>query len=104
MGIVDPHQSQMPSSSHPASSVFPRGQPSHSPTLTALEARRRIQESIETDHDGNSVKAGYLDVATLRRIITLRDRGSSPAEVEKALGLKPGTVDALGRPGVFSSI
>ena len=39
----------------------------------------------------------FLDVLTIRQMMVLRDeRGKSAAEIEKALGLKPGSVERLG--------
>ena len=56
-----------------------------------MEAGRR-------GHEGRQ----FLDVFTIRQILTLRDeRGRSAAEIEKALGLKRGVVDRLGIQGVF---
>lgn len=43
----------------------------------------------------------FLDVFTIRRILVMRDaQGRSPAEIEKALGLKSGCVERLGPAGV----
>ena len=43
----------------------------------------------------------FLDVMTIRQILTLRDEKNVPAtEIEKQLGLKQGVVARLGKRGV----
>ena len=44
----------------------------------------------------------FLDVVTIRQILSLRDEKNVPAlEIEKQLGLKQGVVARLGKRGVM---
>jgi hypothetical protein len=70
-----------------------------------LTARSKLQDEAEAEfmeagtrgHTGRQ----YLDVYTIRQILTLRDdKGQSAAAIEKKLGLKPGVVERLGTAGV----
>jgi hypothetical protein len=70
-----------------------------------LTARYRVAEDAEREF-GNIGKEGaegrqFLDVVTLRQVLTLRDeRGVEAEEIERQLGLRSGVVGRLGRRGV----
>jgi hypothetical protein len=91
---------------NPAQPFRPVGpDPRRNPAIAILEARSRLQDEAEREfmeagrrgHDGRK----FLDVYTIRQILTMRDeRGRSPGEIEKALGLKSGVVERLGMQGV----
>jgi hypothetical protein len=70
-----------------------------------LAARQRLQDEAEREfieagkrgHEGRQ----FLDVYTIRQMLTLRDKhGKSATEIERALGLKGGAVGRLGAKGV----
>jgi hypothetical protein len=70
-----------------------------------LTARSKLQEEAEAEfmESGTRGHAGrqFLDVYTIRQILTLRDeKNQSAAAIEKKLGLKPGVVARLGGAGV----
>lgn len=44
----------------------------------------------------------FLDIATIQKIILLRQQGQEAAETETRLGLKPGVVARLGPPGILA--
>ncbi|KAI1338288.1 hypothetical protein F5Y15DRAFT_124647 [Xylariaceae sp. FL0016] len=91
-----PSPSASSSSSHPTPARF------ENRTLSALEARRQLQQRAEAEFE-NPVAAGgreFLDIGTVKQIVTMRDRGSSEGEIEKRLRLKDGVVGRLGRKGV----
>ncbi|KAK4444103.1 hypothetical protein QBC34DRAFT_430242 [Podospora aff. communis PSN243] len=75
-------------------------------TLNVLDARRRIQEQAdrELDNLGRPGAQGreFLDVATVRKVLLMRQRGDSAAEIESTLKLKPGVVARLGPLGVVA--
>ncbi|CAD0096183.1 unnamed protein product, partial [Aureobasidium mustum] len=63
----------------------------------AGEAEREFLEARKRGSAGRR----FLDVGTLRNVITLRDqRNMSAAEIERTLGLRSGTVAKLGPKGV----
>ena len=79
--------------------------PHKNPAIAVLDARAKLQEQADQEfmdagrrgHGGRQ----FLDVFTIRQILTLRDeRSKSAAEIEKALGLKKGVVERLGMAGV----
>ena len=70
-----------------------------------MDARSRLQDEAEREsHEaGRKGHTGrqFVDVLTLRQILIRRDeRGESGAEIEKAMGLKEGIVERLGKVGV----
>ena len=91
---------------NPAQAPRPAGpDPRTNPAIAVLDARARLQDEADKEfveagkrgHEGRQ----FLDVFTIRQILTLRDgRGRSAAEIEKALGLKKGVVERLGAKGV----
>ncbi len=55
---------------------------------------------MEAGRKGHSGRQ-FLDVYTIRQMLVMRDgQRRSSAEIEKVLGLKKGSVDRLGAPGV----
>ncbi|KAI5247907.1 hypothetical protein E4T42_05869 [Aureobasidium subglaciale] len=118
LGAVQPNPTLSPSSTfsaHP-SSHFPNpyGQQGNNitappqrlnPALRVLQARAELAGEAEREflEAGKRGSAGrrFLDVGTLRNVITMRDqRGMSDAEIERGLGLRSGTVAKLGPKGV----
>ena len=90
--------------SHPQ--VFP--DPSNNPALVVLTARERLQQQAEVEFTktgkGDAGKS-FLDVATIRQLLLLRDdRGMGEAEIEKRLGLAQGVVGRLGPRGVVGDV
>lgn len=86
--------------------VFPS--PANNPAIATLTARSRIQDAVEQE----KVDAGrrgfegrqYLDIVTVRKVLTLRDeQGMKAEDIEKALRLKKGVVAGLGRVGVLEA-
>jgi len=118
MGVAQPNPIFSPSST--ATPSFPDGfspqrssfsAPQFPPastnvTLGALEARRQIQAKADKEFEnlGRSGSQGreFLDVATLRNILVLRQHGVSTAEIESRLKLKQGVVARLGPSSVVS--
>lgn len=74
------------------------------PTLTALEARNRLQKRVDEQFNGNAFKAGFVDITMARRMVELRESGHSPQEIEKTLHLTPGMTEKLGKIGILSSV
>lgn len=118
MGVAQPHPTFSPSStanpmSPDASHHFPPppgNYPSaaNNATLNVLEARRRLQEQADREVEGMG-KSGdrgreFLDVATIRDVLAMRQRGDRSADIESRLGLRRGVVDRLGRPGMVTSV
>ncbi|KAK0631730.1 hypothetical protein B0T14DRAFT_532356 [Immersiella caudata] len=69
-------------------------------TLNVLDVRRRVQEQAdrELDNLGRPGAQGreFLDIATVRKVLLMRQRGDSAAEIESKLKLKSGVVARLG--------
>ncbi|GAB1310227.1 hypothetical protein MFIFM68171_00437 [Madurella fahalii] len=116
MGIVQPNPTFSPSS---IASPFPDASgikqtlsasrfPSASinATLGVLEARRRLeaQAKNEIDNMGKSTDQGreFLDIATVKQILVLRQRGESASDIEARLRLRPGIAARLGPEGIVS--
>lgn len=83
--------------------IFPS--PSTNPALQVLAARERLaqeanEELSQAGRPGHGGKQ-FLDVLTVKRILTLKEgrngnAGMSDGEIEKALGLKKGLAGRLG--------
>lgn len=75
------------------------------PALRVLEARAQLaseaeREFLETGKRGSEGRR-FLDIGTLRSVVTLRDqRGMEAKEIERQLGLKSGIVARLGPKGL----
>lgn len=76
------------------------------PTLTVLEARRRLQQAAETEFEamGRASSKGrrFVDMRTLIDAMRLRDSGVSQSDIERQLRLDSALLDKLGRLGVLS--
>ncbi|KAK8851533.1 hypothetical protein PGQ11_014012 [Apiospora arundinis] len=92
------------SSSHTknAGNSYPR--PPQNTTLNALDARRRIQESVDVQSQNPAAGREYVDVGVLRQILMMRDRGYAAPDIEKRLRLKSGVVARVGPPGVIAPL
>lgn len=116
MGIVQPNPTYSPSSiASPVSDAsgiqqsistprFPSA--SRNATLGVLEARRRLEAEAkeELENTGRSTDKGreFLDVATVKQILVLRERGVPASDIEARLRLKSGIVARLGPMGIVS--
>ncbi|KAI1800478.1 hypothetical protein F4811DRAFT_27984 [Daldinia bambusicola] len=88
----------------PHSHAYPS--PAQNQTLSALDARRRLQERATGEYE-DGMAAGrqgggreFLDVGTLKQALVLQARGAPAAEIEKRLRMKSGVVERLGPKGV----
>ena len=71
-------------------------------TLGVLEARRRIQERFEAQAQNPAAARAFLDVGVIKQVLVMRERGSSAADIEKRLRLRPGLVDQVGARQIVS--
>lgn len=83
--------------------IYPH--PSANPAVAILAARTRIADEADREKGMFGRKGfegrSYLDVKTIRQVLQLRDEaGKGEEEIERELGLKKGSVRALGRVGV----
>ncbi|KAK3329512.1 hypothetical protein B0H66DRAFT_526897 [Apodospora peruviana] len=118
MGIAQPNPTWSPSSiaspgrgaditPNPREFSAPQFPPaSQNITLGVLEARRQLEQRAQQEFE-NMGKSGYqgrefLDIATIRNILVLREGRESPAAIEARLRLKPGVVARLGPSGILS--
>lgn len=111
MGVAQPSPIFSNSSRAP---MFPNAPPSGSKfpntprnnTLIVLDSRRRLQAQADEELDSigkpNSKGREFLDIATIQKIILLRQQGQEAAAIESRLGLKPGVVARLGPPGILA--
>jgi len=119
MGVAQPNPTFSPSStaglfsdamsSTPSSLGKPQFPPTSSnTTLSVLKARRQLQVRAEQQFAemGRLESEGreFLDVSTIRKILYLRQRGDTSADIESELRLKPGVVARLGALGVVSLV
>ncbi|CAH0056783.1 unnamed protein product [Clonostachys solani] len=126
MGVVQPNPTFSPSSraarkhgppppprplepNGPTAPLAPRFAPSTSnTTLSALDARRRLQElaDAELDPTRRSGLQGrrFVDMRTLIDAIRMRDSGLPLAGIEERLGLEPGLLGKLNGPEVLSHV
>ena len=116
MGVVQPNPTFSPSSTAstlpdvsqyaPLAPNFPAAKHNH--TLGTLEARRRLQDQAATEFNDMGKSAGggreFLDVATIRDILTRRQRGDKAGDIESKLMLRAGVVGRLGPLGVVSTL
>ncbi|KAI8959688.1 hypothetical protein F5Y11DRAFT_296693 [Daldinia sp. FL1419] len=82
----------------PQSHMYPS--PAQNQTLSALEARRRLQERATLEFENMRDGREFLDVGTLKQALVLRARGSPSKDIERILRLKSGVVERLGPKGV----
>jgi hypothetical protein len=112
LGIVQPNPTFSPSST--ARPVEGRGSRTTGPvfaensTVSALEARQKLEQAVVTDFEqmGTASYQGreFLDVATIRKVLILRDSGVEPTAIESKLRLKPGVVGKMGPPGAVTAV
>lgn len=100
------HLGGMPSSA--AGPIFPSSRAN--PTLTALDARRRIQERADADTEHfqqvglRGARRRYVDMRTLADALQLLDKGVPAREVESKMGMEEGLLNRLGRKGVVTHL
>ncbi|KAI2472535.1 hypothetical protein F4781DRAFT_342254 [Annulohypoxylon bovei var. microspora] len=108
MGVATPNPTLSNSSTASSYPGFPeRGMQglkfspsSQNPTLSALEARQRLQERADAEYEDRSQGSEFLDVGTLTQALIMQGRGVPNADIEKRFRLKKGVVDRLGPKGV----
>lgn len=116
MGVVQPNPTYSPSST--ADVPSPAGIPNQTigapqfppkkanPTLSALEARRRLQHQAEKEFEAlgsaNPTGRRLVDMRTLIDALQLLNRGAPQADVEKRLQLEAGLLGKLGGPRIIS--
>ncbi|KAL7620355.1 hypothetical protein AAE478_009349 [Parahypoxylon ruwenzoriense] len=74
--------------------------PAQNPTLSALEARQRLQERAELEFQNIDQGREFLDVGILKQVLMMQARGTPAIDIEKRLRLKSGVVSRLGPQGV----
>ncbi|KAI1766689.1 hypothetical protein GGR53DRAFT_464186 [Hypoxylon sp. FL1150] len=108
MGVATPNPTLSNSSTASQYPVFPDRGPrgssypaaAQNPTLGVLEARQRLQEQATLEFEQPGRGREFLDVGTLKQVLTMQARGLAPADIEKRLRLKSGVVERLGPRGV----
>ncbi|GFP59949.1 hypothetical protein ACSS6W_005186 [Trichoderma asperelloides] len=116
MGIVNPNPTFSPSSTaapnfSPESLAVPPG-PLFPPakqntTLSALEARRRLERIADEDLEIMGREGGRRRLADMRTIldaVQLLNHGTPVADIEKRLRVTPGFLNKLGPAGVLTHI
>lgn len=117
MGIAEPNPTYSPSStaSPQAQSPFPSSsgpsptQPLYpsarqNTTLSALEARRRLQDEADRENEEGTARRRFVDVRTVVDAVKLRDSGWKAADVEARLGLQEGFLGRLGKKQVVRHV
>ncbi|KAI0444848.1 hypothetical protein F4803DRAFT_548676 [Xylaria telfairii] len=74
--------------------------PSRNRTLSALEARRHLQERAEAEFRDPSRGREFLDAGMLRKALLLLNNGMEARDIEARLRLKSGVVARLGPRGL----
>ncbi|KAI0178816.1 hypothetical protein GGR52DRAFT_274829 [Hypoxylon sp. FL1284] len=106
MGVATPNptlsnsSTASPNNQRPAGAAPAFPEPAQNPTLSALEARRRLQERAEAEFEKPGVAREFLDVGTLSHALALQARGTPAPDIESRLRLKTGVVGRLGPRGV----
>lgn len=97
-----PYQSQFEQTEN-SGPVFPDA--SQNTVLSALEARRRVQNEAEEEFENlglsNSRGRKFLHAGMIRDVLVMRARGASEAAIEKRFDLKEGVVKRLGPPHLY---
>ncbi|KAI1392766.1 uncharacterized protein F4822DRAFT_140094 [Hypoxylon trugodes] len=70
------------------------------PTLSALDARQRLQDRADIEFENIGQGREFLDVGTLRQMLIMQAQGSPAGDIERRLRLKSGVVGRLGPRGV----
>lgn len=85
--------------------VFPA--PSQNVTLSALEARRRVQEEADEEYEnlGTSKSQGrrFLHAGMIRDVLVMKERGASEAQIEARFDLRKGVLQRLGPRELYKS-
>lgn len=85
--------------------IFPA--PSQNVTLSALEARQRVQEEADDEFEklGTSMSQGrrFLHAGMIRDVLVMRERGASEAQIEARFDLKKGVLRGLGPRELYKS-
>lgn len=95
---------------HAEAPAGPLFAPSRSnPTLTVLEARRKLQALADEDTEavnrlGSKAQRRFVDMRTLVDAMDMLERGHSAKEVEGRFGLQPGLLGKLGKKGVLQHL
>lgn len=100
MGVATPNptlsNSSTAQSGPPASSSSPLGPQypaaSRNTTLSALEARKRLQEQIELQLENPGAGRDFADAGTFREALIMKKRGLAASDIEKRLRLGNGVV------------
>ncbi|KAI0837510.1 hypothetical protein F5Y06DRAFT_297367 [Hypoxylon sp. FL0890] len=108
MGVATPNPTFSNSSTASPYPVFPDQEPqgpnypapAQNPTLSALEARQRLQEAAQLEFERPGQGKEFLDVGILKQILIMQARGAPAPDIEKRLRLKSGVVNRLGPKGV----
>jgi hypothetical protein len=115
MGIAQPNPTYSPSSTasprpdEPIAAVPGPSFPSsaNNTTLGALDARRQLQERADREFEalGRSTGQGreFLDIASIRKVLLLRQQGAKSSDIETQMKLKKGILDRLGPIGVVEA-
>ncbi|KAI2630382.1 hypothetical protein GGS26DRAFT_559096 [Hypomontagnella submonticulosa] len=69
-------------------------------TLSALEARQRLQERAQLEFENMAQGKEFIDIGTLKQMLALQARGTPASDIEKRFKLKSGVVARLGPKGV----
>jgi hypothetical protein len=120
MGIAQPSHTNSPPTIHtvhsrstdpdqPSVPIEPMFPPSrNNPTISALEARRRLQCRADADFEavGLPHHSGrrFVDMRTLLDALRLRDRGMPLSDIERRLGLEARLLNKLGRQGIVRHV
>ncbi|WPA97296.1 uncharacterized protein RHO25_001905 [Cercospora beticola] len=109
IGPVQPNPTLSPTSAFNQNPAAYQPNPRTNPAVLVLSARAELAnradaEIAETGVRGRENKREFLDVYTIRQILTFREQGRSNEAIEKHLSLKKGVVERLGPEGVFSLI
>lgn len=73
-------------------------------TLSALEARQRMQEQGELQFENQVGGREFVDVGTIRQVLIMRQRGVAASDIEKRLRLKSGVVARVESKGAMAPL
>ncbi|KAM3416006.1 hypothetical protein BST61_g9493 [Cercospora zeina] len=109
IGPVQPNPTLSPTSTFNQNPAAYQPDPRTNPAVLVLSARAELAsradaEIAETGIRGRENMREFLDVYTLRQILTFREQGRSSEAIEKHLSLKKGVVERLGPEGVFGLV
>lgn len=111
MGIVEPNPTFSPSST--ASPRFPEGPDPSKPlypssrsntTLSALEARRKLQEMADQELESGAARRRFVDVRTVVDAVRMRENGWKAGDIESRLGVQEGFMKRLGNKSVIRHV